>query len=51
MTKIMRGATSVMALGSVTEEREAVKAAVQDVRSSFENFYLLAGIEAFQDRR
>ena len=49
MTKTMRETTSVIALGSVTEEREAVKAAFQEVQSSFENFCLLAGIEAFQD--
>ena len=45
----MRETTSVIALGSVTEERDAVKAAFQEVQSSFENFCLLAGIEAFQD--
>jgi hypothetical protein len=47
----MRETTSVVALGSATatEERDAVKAAFQEVQSSFENFYLLAGIEAFQD--
>ena len=49
MTKTMRETTSVVALGSVTEERDAVKAAFQEVQSSFENFCLLAGIEAFQD--
>src|SRR5690349_23993184 len=49
MTKTMRETTSMIALGSVTEEREAVKAAFQEVQSSFENFCLLAGIEAFQD--
>src|SRR4051812_37309606 len=49
MTKTMRETTSVIALGSVTEERDAVKAAFQEVQSSFENFCLLAGIEAFQD--
>src|SRR3954454_15068437 len=47
MTKTMR--ETVIALGSVTEERDAVKAAFQEVQSSFENFCLLAGIEAFQD--
>jgi len=45
----MRETTSVIALGSVTEERNAVKTAFQEVQSSFENFCLLAGIEAFQD--
>src|SRR4051795_5864451 len=45
----MRETTSVIALGSVTEERDAVKSAFQEVQSSFENFCLLAGIEAFQD--
>ena len=49
MTKTMRETTSVVALGSVTEERDAVKSAFQEVQSSFENFCLLAGIEAFQD--
>src|SRR3954451_13040274 len=49
MTKTMRETTSVIALGSVTEERDAVKAAFQEVQSSFETFCLLAGIEAFQD--
>jgi hypothetical protein len=49
MTKTMRETTSVVALGSVTEERDAVKASFQEVESSFENFCLLAGIEAFQD--
>ena len=49
MTKTMRETTSVIALGSVTEERNAVKTAFQEVQSSFENFCLLAGIEAFQD--
>jgi len=47
--KNIRETTSVIALGSVTEERDAVKAAFQEVQSSFENFCLLAGIEAFQD--
>src|SRR4051812_48774060 len=47
--KNIRETTSVVALGSASEEREAVKAAFQEVRSSFENFWLLAGIEAFQD--
>src|SRR5687768_14614087 len=45
----MRETTSMVALGSATEERDAVKAAFQEVQSSFENFCLLAGIEAFQD--
>src|SRR4051794_30135786 len=45
----MRETTSVVALGSASEERDAVKAAFQEVQSSFENFCLLAGIEAFQD--
>src|SRR3954454_14085004 len=49
MTKTMRQTTSVVALGSASEERDAVKAAFQEVQSSFENFCLLAGIEAFQD--
>src|SRR5688500_15049681 len=49
MTKTMRETTSVIALGSVTDERDAVKVAFQEVQSSFENFCLLAGIEAFQD--
>jgi hypothetical protein len=49
VTKTMRETASVIALGSVTEERDAVKAAFQEVQSSFENFCLLAGIEAFQD--
>src|SRR3954471_9925327 len=49
MTKTMRGTTSVIALGSASQEREAVKEAFQEVQSSFENFCLLAGIEAFQD--
>ena len=49
MTKTMRETTSVIALGSMTEERDAVKAAFQEVQSSFETFCLLAGIEAFQD--
>ena len=49
MTKTMLDTTSVVALGSVTEKRAAVKTAFQEVRSSFENFCLLAGIEAFQD--
>src|SRR5688572_8404624 len=48
MTKTMRETTSVIALGSVTEERDAMKAAFQEVQSSFETFCLLAGIEAFQ---
>src|SRR3954463_10160793 len=47
--KNIRETTSVIALGSATEERDAVKAAFQEVQSSFENFCLLAGIEAFQD--
>src|SRR3954471_7598886 len=45
----MHETTSVIALGSVTEERDGVKAAFQEVQSSFENLCLLAGIEAFQD--
>src|SRR5919112_5350287 len=45
----MRETTSMVALGSATEERDAVKAAFQEVQSSFENFCLLAGIEAFQN--
>ena len=49
MMKNIRETTSVIALGSVTEERDAVKAAFQEFQSSFENFCLLAGIEAFQD--
>ena len=49
MTKIMRETTSMVALGSASQEHEAVKAAFQEVQSSFENFCLLAGIEAFQD--
>src|SRR3954471_4040867 len=49
MTKTMRGTTSVIALGSASQEREAVKEAFQEVQSSFENLCLLAGIEAFQD--
>ena len=49
MMKTIRETTSVIALGSATEERDAVKAAFQEVQSSFENFCLLAGIEAFQD--
>src|SRR3954447_8377903 len=47
--KNIRETTSVVALGSATEERDAVKAAFQEVQSSFENFCLLAGIAAFQD--
>src|SRR4051794_276150 len=47
--KNIRETTSVIALGSATEERGAVKSAFQEVQSSFENFCLLAGIEAFQD--
>src|ERR687897_488212 len=49
MTKTMR--ETVIALGSstATDERDAVKIAFQEVQSSFENFCLLAGIEAFQD--
>ena len=47
MTMTMLETTSVVALGSVTEERDAVKAAFQKVRSSFETFCLLTGIEAF----
>ena len=34
--KNIRETTSVIALGSVTEERDAVKAAFQEVQSSFE---------------
>ena len=49
MTKTMRETTSMVALGSAPEERDAVKAAFQEVQSSFETFCLLAGIEAFQD--
>ena len=49
MMKTMRETASVVALGSVTEERDAVKSTFQEVQSSFENFCLLAGIEAFQD--
>jgi putative transposase len=49
VTKTMHETTSVIALGSVTEERDGVKAAFQEVQSSFENLCLLAGIEAFQD--
>ena len=49
MMKNMRETASVVALGSATEERDAVRAAFQEVQSSFENFCLLAGIEAFQD--
>jgi uncharacterized protein (UPF0264 family) len=40
---------SVVALGSASEGRDAVKAAFQEVQSSFETFCLLAVIEAFQD--
>src|SRR5215218_7851568 len=47
--KTMRGTTSMVALGSASQERDAVKEAFQEVQSSFENFCLLAGIEAFQD--
>src|SRR3954462_14770319 len=47
--KTIRETTSVVALGSASQERDAVKAAFQEVQSSFENFCLLAGIEAFQD--
>jgi hypothetical protein len=47
--KTMRETASVVALGSMTEERDAVKAAFQEVQSSFETFCLLAGIKAFQD--
>ena len=49
MIKNMHETASVIALGSATAERDAVKAAFQEVQSSFENFCLLAGIEAFQD--
>jgi len=47
--KNIRETTSMVALGSASQEREAVKAAFQEVQSSFETFCLLAGIEAFQD--
>jgi hypothetical protein len=47
--KTIRETTSMVALGSDSQEREAVKAAFQEVQSSFETFCLLAGIEAFQD--
>jgi putative transposase len=49
--KSMRESASVVALGlaKAAGDREALEAAFQDVRSSFENFCLLAGIEAFQD--
>jgi transposase-like protein len=47
--KTIRETTSMVALGSASQERDAVKAAFQEVQSSFENFCLLAGIEAFQD--
>jgi hypothetical protein len=36
MTKTMLETTSVVALGSVTEERDAVKSTFQEVQSSFE---------------
>ena len=49
MMKTIRETTSMVALGSASEERDAVKAAFQEVQSSFETFCLLAGIEAFQD--
>ena len=49
MMKTIRETTSMVALGSASQERDAVKAAFQEVQSSFENFCLLAGIEAFQD--
>ena len=49
MMKTIRETTSMVALGSASQEREAVKAAFQEVQSIFENFCLLAGIEAFQD--
>ena len=51
MMKTMRETASAVALGSATatEERDAVRAAFQEVQSSFETFCLLAGIEAFQD--
>ena len=42
MMKNIRETTSVIALGSATEERDAVKAAFQEVQSSFETFCLLA---------
>src|SRR5688500_11791954 len=47
--KNMRETASVVALGAATEARGAGRAAFQEVQSSFENFCLLAGIEAFQD--
>src|SRR3954470_15498510 len=47
--KTIRETTSMVALGSASQEREAVREAFQEVQSSFENFCLLAGIEAFQD--
>src|SRR4051812_49972748 len=47
--KTIRETTSMIALGSASQERGAVKAAFQEVQSSFETFCLLAGIEAFQD--
>ena len=49
MMKTIRETTSMVALGSASQERDAVKAAFQEVQSSFETFCLLAGIEAFQD--
>ena len=49
MMKNIRETTSMVALGSASQEREAVKAAFQEVQSSLENFCLLAGIVAFQD--
>src|SRR3954452_24492949 len=47
--KTIRETTSMVALGSASQEREAVREAFQEVQSSFENFCLLAGIVAFQD--
>ncbi len=51
MTKTMRETASAIALGSAegSGEPEPLKAAFQDIQSSFESFCLLAGIEAFQD--
>jgi hypothetical protein len=36
--KTIRETTSMVALGSASQEREAVKAAFQEVQSSFETF-------------
>src|SRR4051812_32482698 len=47
--KTIRETTSMVALGSASQDREAVREAFQEVQSSFENFCLLAGTEAFQD--